>query len=181
MPNLRRISALGFILLALSGGVALAQPMFDDPEGMPQAQQMQPGQGGGQGQGRRGPGGGGPDGLMQALNLTTEQQQQMKAIRDRYESQITQNRDALQAAHERMRQLMGSSASDQELLTQHNELQRLQTEMGDLRFRSMLEMRAILTPEQRTQMNQMQQQRQNNRGSRFNGGGGFGRGQMPNN
>ncbi|WP_017306635.1 Spy/CpxP family protein refolding chaperone [Spirulina subsalsa] len=161
MNNIQRVSSLTVALLTLTGGIALAQPLFNESGHGLQAQQMQPGRHWGERKGE-----GGHERLMETLNLDENQRQQMQAIHERTRAQMSQNWEALQAAHQRMRELMASSsASEQELRAQHNELQRLQQEMGNLRFQSMLEMRNILTPEQRSQMNQMHQQRRMNRDS----------------
>ncbi|MCW6036081.1 Spy/CpxP family protein refolding chaperone [Spirulina subsalsa FACHB-351] len=161
MNNIQRVSALTVALLTLTGGIALAQPLFNESGNGLQAQQMRPGRGNwGE---EKGPN---HDHLMETLNLDENQRQQMRAIHERNSTQMNQSRQTLQAAHQRMRELMGSSsASEQELRAQHNEIQRLQQEMGNLRFQSMLEMRNILTPEQRSQMNEMHQQRRMNRDS----------------
>lgn len=114
---------------------------------------------------RRGPGGeGGPraggrrgdrgPGWLRELNLTEAQQTAMRAIKEKYRPQLEAKRTEGQAAGQEMRQLMQGNASDDQLRSQHRKLQGIRQSAGELKFESMLEIRKILTPEQREQMAQ---------------------------
>lgn len=59
---------------------------------------------------------------------------------------------------------MHSNTSAEELRNQHEQVQELHQEMGNLRFESMLEMREVLTAEQREQFAELMQERPENRG-----------------
>lgn len=93
--------------------------------------------------------------FMAKLNLTTEQQQQMQSIRSKYQPQMDSIRQEIRSEREKLRQMMANNTSADNLRSQHNKIASLNQKIGDLRFQSMLEMREVLTPEQRQQWNQM--------------------------
>ena len=55
--------------------------------------------------------------------------------------------------------MMQGNASENDLRNKHQEIVSLRQQMGNLRFESMLEMRKVLTPEQRQQFVQLMQER----------------------
>lgn len=96
------------------------------------------------------------------LNLTPDQMQQMQAIRSRYQNQISQRAQALRQAESELQQLMASNADTNQIRTKHNQVQSLRQQLAQVRFESMLEMRQVLTPEQRRQLAQRMNQRRQN-------------------
>jgi len=129
----------GGALLALGGGP-------DGPGG--------PGEDHGPGMGPGGPEGGGilPGGgrLLKALDLSQDQKDKLKALRRANRSKLQAAQNALQDSREDLRELMEKgSASDEQLTAKHAEQQKLQMALEDLRFQSILDARAILTPAQR--------------------------------
>jgi Spy/CpxP family protein refolding chaperone len=105
----------------------------------------------GLGQGDFGPGRGEGRGLM-GLNLTKDQQAQVKAIHDRHAAAIQGKMEAAQAAHKVLREAMQNAASDTKTL------QALHEKASAAQFDLMLEHRAVhqeilplLTPEQKAQ------------------------------
>lgn len=114
---------------------------------------------------QRGGGQRGPGGLMQNLNLSEQQQQQIQAIRDRYESQFEQNRNAMEQAREQLRTLMTGNANDNQIRAQHQQVQQLAQQMGNLHFESMMEIRNVLDATQRQQFGEMMNQRRDRFGS----------------
>ena len=104
------------------------------------------------------PGDGAPPWLGE-LNLSAEQMQRIKAIHEQYKPQVQANRQAAQAVHEELRNLMRSNASTTELRQKHEQMQSLHQQGGDLRFESMLAIREVLTPEQRQQAGALMEQR----------------------
>jgi Spy/CpxP family protein refolding chaperone len=58
--------------------------------------------------------------------------------------------------------MMAGTASVSDIRTKQQEVVRLREELGNVRFESMLEMRAVLTPEQRDRIGQMLHQRRDN-------------------
>ena len=66
---------------------------------------------------------------------------------------------------------MQGNASEDQLRSKHQEIANLRQQMGNIRFESMLEMRKILTAEQRQKLAQfLQQRRQGRGGNRPNSG-----------
>ncbi|MBR8826364.1 MAG: Spy/CpxP family protein refolding chaperone [Gomphosphaeria aponina SAG 52.96 = DSM 107014] len=98
------------------------------------------------------------DRLLEQLNLTEEQKQQMEAIRQKYQEQISQNMENLRLAQQELQQMMTATNSNDSLRAQHQEILQLRQEVDTLRFESMLELREVLTPEQRHQFASMMQQ-----------------------
>lgn len=101
----------------------------------------------------------GEDNLLEQLNLTEEQKRQIAAIRQKYQGQMSQLREAMKSDRQEMETLMNGNASDNQLRAKHREIQQNQQRLGDLRFQSLLETRKVLTPAQRTQLAQLMQQR----------------------
>ncbi|MEM9770419.1 MAG: Spy/CpxP family protein refolding chaperone [Cyanobacteria bacterium P01_D01_bin.73] len=124
----------------------------------------------GEGRGRRGRRGG--PGWLRELNLTEAQQTEMRAIKEKYRPQMEQFRTEGKAAKEQMHQLISNpNTSDDQLRSQHQKLQQLRQSKGSLKFESMLEIRKILTPEQRQQMAQRMAERLERRGGGRSRGG----------
>jgi periplasmic protein CpxP/Spy len=92
------------------------------------------------------------------LNLTPEQQAQIKAIRDQERTASADLRQQMKAARDQLGTLMAGNADDAQLRQQHGQVQQLMQQMGDRRFDTMLKIRAILTPEQRTKAAEMRKQ-----------------------
>jgi len=103
---------------------------------------------------------------LQQLNLTPEQQQRIRAIREDAKANNEGLRQQMQQAREQMRSLSASNASDNELRQHHQQVQALQQQMSNQRFETLLKIRAELTPEQRAQMAQLMEQRKGQRGNR---------------
>jgi Spy/CpxP family protein refolding chaperone len=109
-----------------------------------------------------------PMGVMDKLNLTTDQQQKIRDIRSKYQGQISQQMTQLKTEKQKLRELMTGDASDDEIRSQHDQMFKTRQKLEDLNFESMLEMRAVLTTEQRVQFAQMMDQRR----QKFRGGSG---------
>ncbi|WJI26705.1 Spy/CpxP family protein refolding chaperone [Thermosynechococcus sp. B1] len=112
------------------------------------------------------PGYGGPrwGANLDNLNLTPEQRQRLKAVRQQYQGQMEQTRNQLRTAREELRQMMSGNASEDQIRSKHQQVRQLENQLASLRFESMLAMRGILTPQQRQALaTQMQQRRQGNR------------------
>jgi Spy/CpxP family protein refolding chaperone len=100
--------------------------------------------------------------FMEKLNLTTQQQQEMQSIRTKYQPQMDSIREEMRTEKEKLRQMMTNNSSSDNLRSQHNKIASLNQKMGDLRFQSMLEMREVLTSEQRQQWNRMMEEKKAN-------------------
>lgn len=151
--SLNRISLLAVLILSVGSAVALADP---NPQS-PQIAQNAPG---------ARPQRGNKDGLLQQLNLTQQQMQQMQAIRQKYRTQIAPRQQALRQARQELATLMNSTASASEIRSKNQQVEELQQQLQKLRFESMLEMREVMTPEQRAKFVQLMQQRRQQKGQR---------------
>ncbi|MEM7552869.1 MAG: Spy/CpxP family protein refolding chaperone [Cyanobacteria bacterium P01_A01_bin.84] len=117
-------------------------------------------------EGKRGRGGGKMKKMLEQLNLTTEQQEQIKSIREKYKEGNQGLRQQIREAKKEMQSLMASEASDNDLRAKHKSIQGLKQQMGEKRFDMMLEIRQVLTQEQRQKLAEMKQQRWERRSSR---------------
>ncbi|MEL6496030.1 MAG: Spy/CpxP family protein refolding chaperone [Cyanobacteria bacterium J06623_7] len=90
--------------------------------------------------------------LLQQLDLTAEQSQQIETIKERSRTAMEGLREQLQAQRQEMRSLLASEATTEEIRARHQETQNLHQQLGNNRFATMLEIREILTLEQRAEM-----------------------------
>ena len=102
--------------------------------------------------------------LLQQLELTPEQSQQISAIQENSRTESETLWQEMQTNHEQMKSLLSSDASPEQLRQQHQQVQALRQQLGDNRFETMLQVREILTPEQRTQMAELMEQHREQRG-----------------
>lgn len=93
------------------------------------------------------------------LNLTTEQQSQIKTIRDQEKTASESLRQQMRTAREQLGTLMAGNASDDQIRRQHEQVRQLSQQLGDRRFDTMLKVRSVLTPEQRTKAAELMKQR----------------------
>ncbi|WP_099239336.1 Spy/CpxP family protein refolding chaperone [Synechococcus sp. BDU 130192] len=107
--------------------------------------------------------------LVDRLDLSTAQRQQIQGIRANYRSQMGAKRAAIQQAKNTMRTLMrNSTTSRNQLEAQHRTITNLRQDLADLHFRQMLDIREVLTPAQRAELAQhMAQKRQGDRFQRW--------------
>lgn len=104
----------------------------------------------------RGPGAGsGGERVMERLNLSAEQRQQLQSIRQKYAGQTEKLETDLRTQQGELRQLMGGAADKETIRKKHNQVTQIRQKLGDLRFEMMLENREILTPQQRQEFAQM--------------------------
>jgi len=101
----------------------------------------------------------GPEALMKQLNLSSQQQQQLKAIRQKNQGQMKQLHDQLRKNQEELKEMMDGTAPASTLTAKHDQVMDLRQQLEKLRFQSMLESREVLNPEQRKQFGQLINQR----------------------
>jgi len=106
----------------------------------------------------------GPQMLMEELNLSQAQMQELEEIQQKYQDQFSQQRQELHEAQQELRELMAGTASTRQIRNKYRQVSQLRQQMGDLHFESMLEMREVLTPEQRRQFAEQMQRRHGRRG-----------------
>ena len=103
--------------------------------------------------------------LVQQLDLTSEQSEQIETIREQSKTENQALFEQLQTNRQQMQSLLTSNADPEQLRNNHQQGQNLRQELDDNRFETLLEVREILTPEQRTQMAELIEQR----GGKFGG------------
>lgn len=104
--------------------------------------------------------------MIQQLDLTPEQQEQINQIRQQSRDESEPLKQEIRANHQQMQSLLASDASNDELRQQHQQMHSLYQQMGDRRFETMLQIREVLTPEQRARMPQLRGNYSQNRGFR---------------
>ncbi len=103
--------------------------------------------------------------FQQRLNLSDEQMRQLSAIRQKYRPQLETVKEQMLTKSQELSQMMQGNTSENDLRRKHQEIVNLRQQMGKLRFESMLEMRNVLTTEQRQKFAQFLQQRRQRGGS----------------
>ncbi|OLT58879.1 Spy/CpxP family protein refolding chaperone [Moorena bouillonii] len=99
--------------------------------------------------------------LMRQLKLNQVQRQQLKTIKLEYEESIIDLRQEVSQAKQTLSELMVGTADRETIRTQYQQVQLLNRQLGELHFESMLQMREVMTPEQRIQFAQFMRQRRN--------------------
>ncbi len=105
-----------------------------------------------------------PDGMkgLRDLNLSSDQVQKIKQIRDRYSQQMRSDRDQVRQAQQELNTLMAGNATDDQIRSKYAQVKDLRSKVSDAQFNSMLEIRNVLTADQRQKFaQQMQRHRPN--------------------
>jgi len=97
--------------------------------------------------------------VIHQLNLNVEQEEQITAIQDKYDNDIIAIQGQLDSAYQELRQMMSGTESEDVIRGKHEEITAIRQQMADLRFNTMLEIREVLTPEQREQLSYLMQYR----------------------
>ncbi len=93
--------------------------------------------------------------LFQQLDLTEEQQQQIKQIHSQYRQEILQKKGNIAKLQQRLSDMMVGTEPEELLRATNRQLNALRQEIGTLRFESMLATREILTPQQRKKFREL--------------------------
>jgi protein CpxP len=95
--------------------------------------------------------------LLKQLNLSDDQWQKLKEIGDRDRGSLREMGQKVKQGHRELRELLASNEGSDRIRAKHDQLLNLQTELRQKHFERMLSMRDVLTPEQRSQLNQLMQ------------------------
>ena len=87
--------------------------------------------------------------VLHQLNLTSNQEEQIKRIHHQYRQQIIKKRSNLTILQQQLSDLMVGTEPVELIRAKNRQLVDLRQEIGQLRFESMLSTREILTPQQR--------------------------------
>ncbi|WP_237743580.1 Spy/CpxP family protein refolding chaperone [Pleurocapsa sp. PCC 7319] len=90
-----------------------------------------------------------PFNLLQQLNLTSEQQQQIRQIHRKYRQKIRQKKQSLTVLQQQLSDMMVGTETVELIRAKNQQLLALRQEIEKLRFESMLATREILTLSQR--------------------------------
>jgi Spy/CpxP family protein refolding chaperone len=90
--------------------------------------------------------------MFQRLNLTPEQIQKMRSIRQQYKDSIREQQRSVREARRAMQQNFGSASPSSAVLSEFQAVQQKQQSLNQLRFKSLLAIREVLTPTQRQQL-----------------------------
>jgi protein CpxP len=165
------------VLVSLSSIVLVASVAFAQTAGTSQSDHNKARgewRGRGRGEGREGDHRGGFMGgqMFAKLNLTDDQKARMKQIRESFGERTKSLRDQLQAKRQELRQANQGGTFNEALATQNlTESAGLQAKLMGEEFKLRQEMLTVLTPEQKTQLEQMRQQFKSDHGN-FKGGRG---------
>ena len=100
---------------------------------------------------------------LRELDLTPEQSEQIETIQQQSQADTEPLRQEFQQAHAQMRSLLAGNANSDELRQQHQQIQTLHQQLGNQRFETMLQVREILTPEQRSSWGELIQKHRGRR------------------
>ncbi len=87
--------------------------------------------------------------LLQTLDLTANQRQQIRRVMEEYHGQIVQHARALHQAEHELQALMAGDAPANVVRVKYRQVQRLRQQLIDLKFASSLKVRQILNLQQR--------------------------------
>ncbi|MEI6065147.1 MAG: Spy/CpxP family protein refolding chaperone [Pseudanabaena sp. ELA748] len=95
--------------------------------------------------------------MLKQLNLSPEQLQKLKAVRDRDQVRMRELVEQSRQAGKELRDLLAGTESSDVIRAKHNQVLNLQQELRKQHFERMLAMREILTPQQRKQLSEIMQ------------------------
>jgi hypothetical protein len=90
-----------------------------------------------------------PQSLLRFLQLNPEQVRKLQRIHKRYKNQISGHQKALSESQQKLYQLFVESATVKQLRAQFEQVQRLEQQFDDVQIEETLEIRGILSLEQR--------------------------------
>jgi protein CpxP len=155
------ISALSAV--ALAGSIALAQTTATDPN----VKQQKRSQWSGEGRHFGGRGGRGHGGMFRGVALTEDQKARMKQIHESFNERTKSLREQLRAKRQELRQANQGGTFNETLATQKlQEMAGLQAKLMGERFNLRQETLSVLTPEQKTQLEQKRAEFKGRRGER---------------
>jgi protein CpxP len=154
LGRIQTFAVAGLSALALAVPVALAQTTGNEQGTQRQGAHERHGEGGGRDGGGRGGHFGGRE-MFRGLELTDAQKASLKQIHQSFGERTKSLREQLRAKHQELRQSESGGTFNEALATQKlTEAASLQAKLMGEEFRMRQEALGILTPEQKTQMEQ---------------------------
>jgi protein CpxP len=162
LGKIKTLTIASLSAVALAAPIALAQSTStsQDQQQVTGERHGGRGKGWGQGEGRGGSSGGERGGsmhgmMLKGINLTDDQKAKMKQISQSFRERTQSLHQALQAKRQELRQASEGGTFNEALATQKlQESASLQAKLMGERFRMRQEMLSVLTPEQKTQLEQ---------------------------
>lgn len=98
--------------------------------------------------------------MFERLNLTAEQRDKIKTLRKQGHEKMKAQREQLSTKRKELHQLVRSSSSTREqTIAKQREVNVLQDQLAEARLNTWFDMRAVLTPEQLKQFDELKAQR----------------------
>ena len=162
-PRFKTLAIATLSAIALAASIAVAQTVSTGQD-TTQGQQKQ-WQRHGRGERREHGWGGMHGGAFRQLNLTDDQKAKMKQIRESFAQSNKPLREQLRAKRQELRQASEGGTFNEALATQKlTEMASLEAKAMGERFKLHQEMLSVLTPEQKTQLEQQKEQFKARRG-----------------
>jgi Spy/CpxP family protein refolding chaperone len=99
--------------------------------------------------------------LISQLNLSNEQKQKIIEIRNKYQKQIGESRNNLTTTQKELKEMLAGNNPPDAIRDRHEEVANYRRQLSDLTLDRMLEIREILTEEQRSKFILLMQSRGN--------------------
>ena len=158
-PRFKTLAIATLSAIALAGSIAVAQSVSTDQDNGQGTQREW------RGRGKEHGWGGMHGGMFRQLNLTDDQKAKMKQIRESFAQSNKPLREQLRAKRQELRQASEGGTFNEALATQKlTEMASLEAKAMGERFRLHQEMLSVLTPEQKTQLEQQKSQFKARRG-----------------
>lgn len=176
LGKIQTFAVAGLSALALATPIALAQTAGGEQGQGPRAERRGKGEFGGRRGGRGGEFGGKRGGhfgggMFRGVELTDEQKTRLQQLRQSFGERTQSLREQLRAKHGELRQAESGTSFNEQLAAQKlTEAAGLQARLMAEEFRLRQESLAVLTPEQRTQLEQRRQQHEQRRQQRRGAG-----------
>lgn len=107
---------------------------------------------------------GGARRILQELNLSSEQKEQLRDMREQRQYVRTLSQEVMEQRRELRELLKDDSSTEQQILDRVNRLNDNIAELNVARIKNLLEMRRVLTPEQRQEARKLIEQRRSEAG-----------------
>ncbi|MFT6630551.1 MAG: protein CpxP [Bacteriovoracaceae bacterium] len=104
--------------------------------------------------------------ILKQLDLSDDQKVKLKELRKAKKSAGKSDHGELKKLREEMKSKFASSASESEIRALHNKIKTMRHAKGDERFSRVMEIRNILTVEQRKQFQSLQEERRGKKGKK---------------
>lgn len=135
---------------AMSLSVGMAAPAFAQPDG---ARAHAAGK-------YSGPHGPSMEKMFEKLNLSSEQREKIKTIRQQGQERTKAQREQLMTKRKELHELVRSASSTRDqAIAKQREVNTLQNQLSEARMSAWFEMRDVLTPEQRKQLSELKPQK----------------------